>query len=62
MFAALAGVFLLTPWPASQEAAATYTTAGLADALFGQWLLPFEVASVLLLAALLGAIALGREE
>ena len=31
---------------------------GLADALFGTWLLPFELLSVLLLVALIGALYL----
>lgn len=34
--------------------------AGLADVLISDFVLPFEVASVLLLAALIGALALGR--
>ena len=62
VFLALAGVFLLTPWSVSNETPPATTTAGLADAIFGTWVLPFEVASVLLVAALIGAIALAREE
>jgi NADH-quinone oxidoreductase subunit J len=37
-------------------------TAGLADTLFGRYLVPFEVVSVLLLAALIGAIVLARRD
>jgi NADH-quinone oxidoreductase subunit J len=62
VFVSLSGVFLLTPWPVSTEAPPDTTTAGLADAIFTTWVLPFEVASVLLVAALIGAIALAREE
>ena len=34
----------------------------LADSIFGQYLIPFEVVSVLLLAALIGAIVLARRD
>jgi NAD(P)H-quinone oxidoreductase subunit 6 len=37
-------------------------TAALGDALLGRYLLPFEIASVLLLVALIGAIIAGRRE
>ncbi|MFN2557181.1 MAG: NADH-quinone oxidoreductase subunit J [Nitriliruptorales bacterium] len=38
------------------------TTSDLGLALFSHWVLPFELASMLLLAALIGAIALSRRE
>ncbi len=38
------------------------TTAQIGDALFSTYLVPFEVASVLLLAALVGAIVLARRD
>lgn len=37
-------------------------TADLADSLFSTYVIPFEVASVLLLAALVGAVALARRD
>ena len=37
-------------------------TATVSDAIFGQYLVPFEVISVLLLAALVGAIVLARKD
>lgn len=37
-------------------------TQAVADTLFGQYLLPFEILSVLLLAALIGAIVLARKD
>jgi NADH-quinone oxidoreductase subunit J len=37
-------------------------TAAVSDSIFGQYLVPFEVASILLLAALIGAIVLARKE
>lgn len=66
----LAGVILsavmvaifTTDWPESSEAAPEATTEVLADALFNKFVLPFEVASVLLLAAMLGAIVIAREK
>ena len=38
------------------------TTAEVSDAIFSQYLVPFEVVSVLLLAALIGAIVVARRE
>ena len=38
------------------------STAAVSDAIFGQYLIPFEVVSVLLLAALIGAIVLARKD
>jgi NADH:ubiquinone oxidoreductase subunit 6 (subunit J) len=37
-------------------------TAAIGAAMLGQWILPFEIASVLLLAALIGAIVIAKEE
>lgn len=42
--------------------AAVGNTAELSDSIFSTYLLPFEVASVLLLAALIGAIVLARKD
>ncbi len=50
-----------TSWKVSSEAPIENSTVGIADALFNRFVLPFEVASVLLLAAILGAIILVRE-
>ncbi len=52
-------------WGASKQLLDEPTTGGVADALFDKgagFVLPFEVASVLLLAAILGAIAVLREK
>lgn len=38
------------------------TTAGIGGAFLGPWLLPFEIASVVLLVALVGAVVLSRKE
>jgi NADH-quinone oxidoreductase subunit J len=48
-----------TPWRVT-EAAAAPTTARLGDALLDEWLLPFEVASLVLLLALVGAMVIAR--
>jgi NADH-quinone oxidoreductase subunit J len=50
---------LKTPWPLTQPAAAP-TTARLGDALLREYLLPFELASVVLLLALVGAVVIAR--
>ena len=38
------------------------TTAAIGDALLTRWLLPFEVASLVLLATLIGAVVIARKE
>ncbi len=65
----LAGVILsaivvaifTTDWPQYPESPPEATTRLLADALFNKFVLPFEVASILLLSAMLGAIVIARE-
>jgi NADH:ubiquinone oxidoreductase subunit 6 (subunit J) len=51
-----------TTWPrdAGQITRVPFETLG--DALFRQWAVPFEVASLVLLVALVGAIVLARPE
>ena len=53
-----------TPWPISGIMPTAPTTAALANSLFGEggYLLPVEIAAVLLLSAILGAIVLAREK
>jgi NADH-quinone oxidoreductase subunit J len=50
--------------PAERELTAVdgSNTATISDAIFGQYLVPFEVISVLLLAALVGAIVIARKD
>jgi NADH-quinone oxidoreductase subunit J len=38
------------------------TTADIADSIFGDYIIPFEAVSVLLLAALIGAIVVARKD
>ena len=56
------GVVTMTQWPLSTEPPLEETTTIIAGTLFTQFVLPFEVASVLLLAAIIGAIVLVREK
>jgi NADH-quinone oxidoreductase subunit J len=62
---ALAGFLLYvavqTPWKAS-AGTPDITTYAIGDALLSQYLLPFEVLSVMILAALVGAVAMARKE
>jgi len=50
------------PWHAEALGAAMPTTYGIGDSFLNQYLLPFELASVVLLTALVGAIVLSRKE
>jgi len=61
LLAALVWVVLATDWQLSSLEPVEPTTAAIAESLFDTYVLPFEVASVLLLAALIGAIVLARE-
>jgi NADH-quinone oxidoreductase subunit J len=48
-----------TPWP-SEARPAMPSTAKLGHAFLGEYLLPFEVGSVVLLGAMIGAVVLAR--
>ncbi len=69
----LLGVFGLTLWRAFGETSLDLTnsvavgasgvnTARIADSIFSDYLIPFEAASVLLLAALVGAVVVARRD
>jgi NAD(P)H-quinone oxidoreductase subunit 6 len=51
-----------TPWLKAKEVVFTATTAKIGDAFLYDYLLPFELASVVLLAAMIGAVVLSRKE
>jgi NADH:ubiquinone oxidoreductase subunit 6 (subunit J) len=58
----VAGV-ALTPWPAPAAGALTRVdVTALGAALFGPWAIPFEIASLVLLVALIGGIIIARTE
>jgi len=61
LFAAMVFVIVTTRWNISPAAPTEPTTDALAAALFTTYVLPFELASVLLLVAIIGAIVLVRE-
>ena len=60
-FALLAGVMLKTRWNMAQSEAPASSTAEIGSALMTTYLLPFEVAAMLLLAALIGASMLASQ-
>jgi NADH-quinone oxidoreductase subunit J len=51
-----------TPWAKAKEIAYAPTTATIGDLFLENYLLPFELASLVLLAALIGAVVLARKE
>jgi NAD(P)H-quinone oxidoreductase subunit 6 len=58
----LVAVALLVPWPLRRAPQLAETTARIGDAFLSEWLLPFEVVSVVLLATLIGAVVVARKE
>jgi NADH-quinone oxidoreductase subunit J len=51
-----------TPWVKAKEVLYAPTTAKIGDLFLEQYLLPFELASLILLAAMIGAVVLSRKE
>jgi NAD(P)H-quinone oxidoreductase subunit 6 len=51
-----------TPWAKAKEVLFTPTSAKIGDLFLESYLLPFELASLVLLAALIGAVVLARKE
>ena len=60
LFGLLTAMLISVPWPITASPISQDTIAALGDALLNQYLLPFEIASVLLLAALIGAAFVAR--
>jgi NAD(P)H-quinone oxidoreductase subunit 6 len=58
----LSFVALWAPWQLTAKAPVEDTAVALGNGLLGTWLLPFEIASVLLVATLVGAIVIARKE
>jgi NADH-quinone oxidoreductase subunit J len=58
----LLAVALATPWKQTVSPETAHTTAAIGDAFLTRWLLPFEVASLVLLATLVGAVVIARKE
>jgi NADH-quinone oxidoreductase subunit J len=53
---------LETPWVKAKQIVYEATTAKIGDLFLEQYLLPFELASLILLAAMIGAVVLSRKE
>jgi NADH-quinone oxidoreductase subunit J len=53
---------MLTPWPAHIAPTSGPTAAIIGNGFLTKWLLPFEVASLVLLATLVGAVVIARKE
>jgi NADH-quinone oxidoreductase subunit J len=61
-FALLVQTVRETSWVKVKEVAYQPTTAKIGDLFLEQYLLPFELASLVLLAAMIGAVVLSRKE
>jgi NADH-quinone oxidoreductase subunit J len=62
MAATIAGVAAATDWSEASRGPFTETAQAIGEALLNTYVLPFEIASVLLLVAMVGAIVLVRED
>ncbi len=62
LFALLSTMILTTPWSLSNAIPTSNSVEVIAQHLFSDFLLPFELASILLLIAMVGAIILARRE
>jgi NADH-quinone oxidoreductase subunit J len=62
VFAWMVHVARRAAWVVGEPGAATPTTYGIGDKLLTEYVLPFEVASIVLLAALIGAVVVSRKE
>jgi NADH-quinone oxidoreductase subunit J len=62
LLAGLIFVIVETEWPEAGRGSFDTTAASIGEALLSPFVLPFEIASVLLVAAMIGAIVLVRED
>jgi NADH-quinone oxidoreductase subunit J len=60
LFGFLVVLICNTPWQIQGPAEFQESTSGIGTLLMTEWLLPFEMASILLLAALVGAVSIAR--
>ena len=60
VFAALTAIFLMSDWPGPVEDPQRPGFIAISEVLFQQWAIPFEIASLVLLVALIGAIVISR--
>jgi NADH:ubiquinone oxidoreductase subunit 6 (subunit J) len=61
-FVVAARAILMAEWPSPVLEAPAPSTGSVGHALLGTWVLPFELASVVLLIVLVGAVVLSRKE
>jgi len=62
LFVSLAQILLVSPPPSSIGSAPTSTVESVGRALFRDYLLPFELTSFLILAAIIGAVTLAKQK
>jgi NADH-quinone oxidoreductase subunit J len=62
VFVVMARAVLRTSWAASEPRPANPTTYEIGNLFLGNYVLPFELASLVLLATIIGAVALSRKE
>jgi NADH-quinone oxidoreductase subunit J len=62
LFAVMAGALIGDFEDTHVDIASPSTTAQVSDSIFSQYLIPFEVVGMLLLAALIGAIVVARKD
>jgi len=61
--ALLTGLILKTPWPVTETALkAKVSVMGLGQALMGAYVFPFEVISIILIAALIGTVVIAKKD
>jgi NADH:ubiquinone oxidoreductase subunit 6 (subunit J) len=61
--ALLTALILKTPWPVTQAALkAKVSVIGLGEALMGAYVFPFEVISIILIAALIGTVVIAKKD
>lgn len=61
VFVITTSVMLTTPWALRTDVVNAPTTEKIGELMLGSYVLPFEIASVLLTAALIGALVIARE-
>jgi NADH:ubiquinone oxidoreductase subunit 6 (subunit J) len=55
-------MFSQTEWPRDTDTLTVVPFTTIGDALFGRWAVPFEIASGVLLVALVGAVVIAMQE
>jgi NADH:ubiquinone oxidoreductase subunit 6 (subunit J) len=58
----MARAYAVAAWRVEALPAQTYSTYAIGNGLLGKYVLPFELASIVLLAVLVGAVVLSRKE